>query len=136
MRSRARTGGLGWVKVVTVAALLGMVGVAPAGAGTFVYVSNADDGDIGTYTLEPGGTLVPGARVAAAKVVMPMAVSPDRRFLYAGVRSKPYAVHAYSIDAAPGRCGRWRSRRSPRASRTSRSTGRAASSSARPTAPT
>ncbi len=23
--------------------------------GTFVYVSNADDGDIGTYTLEPGG---------------------------------------------------------------------------------
>jgi len=82
--------------------LLALVGVAPAGAGTFVYVSNADDGDIGTYALEPGGGLVPGPRVAAAKVVMPMVVSPDRRFLYAGVRSKPYAVHAYTIDAGTG----------------------------------
>jgi len=31
--------------------------------------------------------LQPGARVRAASVVMPMAVSPDRRFLYAASRS-------------------------------------------------
>jgi 6-phosphogluconolactonase len=33
---------------------------------------------------------------------MPMAVSPDRRFHYAAVRSKPFSVIAYSIDAATG----------------------------------
>jgi 6-phosphogluconolactonase len=33
---------------------------------------------------------------------MPMAVSPDRRFLYAASRSKPYTVHVYSIDAVTG----------------------------------
>ena len=38
------------------------------------------------------GSLQPGPRVAAAKVVMPMAVSPDKRFLYAAVRSEPYEV--------------------------------------------
>jgi 6-phosphogluconolactonase len=33
---------------------------------------------------------------------MPMVVSPDRRFLYAASRSKPYSVHAYSIDKGTG----------------------------------
>jgi len=33
---------------------------------------------------------------------MPMAVSPDRRFLYAASRSKPYSVHAYSINSGTG----------------------------------
>ena len=71
-------------------------------AGTYVYVSNADDGDIGVYALQPDGKLVPGARVAAAKVVMPMAVSPDRKYLYAAARSKPYQAHAFAIDASTG----------------------------------
>ena len=74
----------------------------PAKAGTFVYVSNAADGDIGTYRMQPGGTLHPGARVKAAGVVGPMAVSPDRRFLYAAVRSQPFSVHAYAIDPGTG----------------------------------
>lgn len=67
-------------------------------AGTFVYVSNAIDGDIATYRMQPDGELQPGARVKAADVVGPMVVSPDRRFLYAAVRSKPFSVHVYSID--------------------------------------
>ena len=71
------------------AAMLAASGV-PAGAATFVYVSNADDGDIGMYTLQPDGTLKPGERFKAAKLVMPMAVSPDKRFLFAAVRSKPF----------------------------------------------
>src|SRR5690349_3672492 len=74
----------------------------PAFAGTFVYVSNADDGDIGVYTLQADGQLSAGARVTAAKVVMPMAVSPDRKHLYAGARSKPYSVITYAIDAKTG----------------------------------
>jgi 6-phosphogluconolactonase len=33
---------------------------------------------------------------------MPMAVSPDKRFLYAASRSKPFSVHAYTIDRNTG----------------------------------
>jgi len=33
---------------------------------------------------------------------MPMAVSPNRRLLYAASRSKPYTVHVYSIDPGSG----------------------------------
>ena len=71
-------------------------------AATFVYVSNAEDGDIGVYAMKPDGALEARGRVGAAKTVMPMAVSPDRRFLYAHSRSKPYAFHAYSIDRKTG----------------------------------
>ena len=71
-------------------------------AATYVYVSNAEDGDIGVYTLQADGTLQPGPRVKAEKVVMPMAVSPDKRHLYAAVRSKPFSVYTYSIDPASG----------------------------------
>src|SRR5580765_3649056 len=74
----------------------------PAVAGTYVYVSNAEDGDIGVYALQSDGQLAPGARVPAAKVVMPMTVSPDRKHLYAGVRSKPFSVIQYAIDAKTG----------------------------------
>jgi len=84
------------------AAAVSLLAPPPARAATFVYVSNADDGDIGTYTLQADGALTAGPRVPAAKVVMPMALSPDKRFLYAGVRSRPYSVHAYAIDAATG----------------------------------
>ena len=52
--------------------------------------------------MQPDGALQPGARVKAADVVVPMAVSPDRRFLYAAVRSKPFSVHAYAIEPGTG----------------------------------
>jgi len=83
-------------------ALASLAGGTPAQAATFVYVSNAEDGDISTFTLKPDGELQAGERVKAASIVMPMAVSPDRRFLYAASRSKPFSVHAYSIDRATG----------------------------------
>ena len=73
-----------------------------ASAGTYVYVSNADDGDIGVYTLQPDGALQAGARVKAGNVVMPLATSPDKRFLFAAVRSKPYAVLTYAINRGNG----------------------------------
>jgi 6-phosphogluconolactonase len=69
---------------------------------TYIYVSNAADGDIGTYAMQPDGTLQPGARVKAGDVVGPMAVSPDRRCLYAAVRSQPFSLHAYAIDQGTG----------------------------------
>ena len=86
---------------IAMAALMS-AGGSPVLAASYVYVSNAEDGDIGVYAAKPDGTLTPGARVPAAKVVMPMTVSPDKRFLYAASRSKPYSVHAYAIDRGTG----------------------------------
>jgi 6-phosphogluconolactonase len=71
-------------------------------AATFVYVSNAEDGDISQFTLEADGSLKGGARFKASSVVMPMSVSPDKRFLAAAVRSKPFSVYTYSIDRKSG----------------------------------
>lgn len=72
-------------------------------AGTYVYVSNAEDGDISAYTLDSlSGALVPGASVPAAKMAMPMAVFAPQRVLYAAARSKPYRLFSYRIDAASG----------------------------------
>ncbi len=76
--------------------------VGGARAATFVYVSNAADGEIRTYRMLDSGELQPGERVKVANMVMPMAVSPDRRILYAASRSKPFSVHAYSIDSGSG----------------------------------
>jgi 6-phosphogluconolactonase len=89
-------------KGITIIALTTLIGSAPAPARTFVYVSNADDGDIGVYGAQTDGSLKPGGRVKTANLVMPMAVSPDRRFLYAVARSKPYSVFVYAIDPNTG----------------------------------
>src|SRR6195256_3474928 len=90
------------MKALIVAVLLSFALSAPVLAGTFVYVSNAEDGDIGVYTLQVDGSLQPGQRFKATKLVMPMAVSPDTRFLIAAVRSKPFQAYSYSIDKSSG----------------------------------
>jgi 6-phosphogluconolactonase len=90
------------MKAPVIAALLSLASSVPALAGTFVYVSNAEDGDIGMYTLQADGSLQPGQRFKAEKLVMPMAVSPDKRFLIAAVRSKPFQAYSYSIDKSSG----------------------------------
>src|SRR5712691_2364940 len=90
------------MKAPIVAVLLSLASSAPVLAGTFVYVANAEDGDIGMYTLQADGSLQPGQRFKATKVVMPMAVSPDKRFLIAAVRSKPFEAYTYAIDKTSG----------------------------------
>ena len=90
------------MKAPIIAALVSLVSGAPVFAATFVYVSNAEDGDIGMYTLQADGSLHPGPRVAAAKVVMPMAITPDKRFLIAAVRSKPFEAYTYGVDKNSG----------------------------------
>jgi 6-phosphogluconolactonase len=87
-------------KAFAVSVALAFAGTAAAG--TYIYVSNAEDGDIGVYTLQSDGELKPGARAKAGNLVMPMATSPDKRFLYAAVRSKPFAVLTYAIDRNTG----------------------------------
>jgi 6-phosphogluconolactonase len=87
---------------IAMAALLSLAGTSPLGAATYVYVSNAEDGDISMYTLQADGSLQPGARTKVAATVMPMTVSPDRKFLFAAARSKPFGVHTFAIDPASG----------------------------------
>ncbi len=60
-------------------------------AATFVYVSNAEDGEIGAYSMQADGALKPLARTQAAKVVMPMAVSPNRRLPLKPLSTAPLA---------------------------------------------
>jgi 6-phosphogluconolactonase len=75
----------------------------PAGAGTFVYVSDQEDSDVSVYSMAPDtGVLTPGPRAPAAKLVMPMASSPDGNFLYAAIRTKPFSIFNYRVDPANG----------------------------------
>lgn len=81
---------------------------ATARAGTFAYVGNADSNDITVLRLSEAGEMrvvetVPLAGVTRAGGSTPLAVSPDRRFLYAGVRSEPFQVLTFAIDGKTGR---------------------------------
>jgi 6-phosphogluconolactonase len=90
-----------FTKGIAMSALVSLASTS-ALAASFVYVSHAEDGDIGAWSLQADGALKPLARVQAAKAVMPMAVSPNRRLLYAASRGKPYTAHVYAIDPASG----------------------------------
>lgn len=79
-------------------------------AGTRVYVSNAESKDIRVFDMHPEtGALaeiervaVPGADVPSP-TSLPMAVSPNRRFLHAALRSAPFPVSSFAIDQSTGR---------------------------------
>jgi 6-phosphogluconolactonase len=92
------------------AAALALALLAPvAHADTFVYVGNAESNDIHVLKLNKAtGDLAP-VQVAPfpgidkAGPSTPLAVSPDRKFLYAGVRAAPFTAIGFAIDAKTGR---------------------------------
>lgn len=83
--------------------------VAPGLAATFVYVSNVESSDIHVWQLNrQTGELTPVEIVPIPGVLKsgmstPLAVSPDRRFLFVAVRGEPQAVITYSIDRKTGK---------------------------------
>ncbi|WFU15379.1 beta-propeller fold lactonase family protein [Bradyrhizobium sp. CB3481] len=85
-------------------ALLFTIGVTSMSAAkTFVYVSNAQDGNIDAYSMDTAtGALTPIGKTEAGKLVMPMTVSPSKKHLYAVIRSQPTRVLTYAIDPATG----------------------------------
>jgi 6-phosphogluconolactonase len=85
-------------------ALLFVIGVTSMSAAKmFVYVSNAQDGNIDAYIMDTSaGALTPIGKTEAAKMVMPMTVSPNKKYLYAVIRSQPLRVLTYAIDPATG----------------------------------
>ena len=49
------------------------------------------------------GTLKPVETVNVGGTVMPLSVSPDKRYLYAALRSQPFRVVSFGIDAVTGK---------------------------------
>jgi len=101
---------------IALAALAGAFSVAAlamtasaASAATYMYVGNAGSNEIVTLTLDPkSGDLkeidrfaVPGITKAGGSI--PMAVSPNKKFLYAGFRGEPLVAAAFSIDPKSGK---------------------------------
>lgn len=74
-----------------------------------VYVSNAASNDIVALAMDRAtGALDPIERISlpgttASPTSLPLAISPDRRSLYAAHRSPPYLATSFSIDHASGR---------------------------------
>lgn len=68
-----------------------------------VYVANADSGDIRVLHLDArSGVLRSVQQVEVGSGAMPLALSPDRRFLYAARRAAPLAAVSFAIDATSG----------------------------------
>ena len=70
---------------------------------TIVYVSNADSGSLSVLALDEGaGTLTTRQTLELGGTVMPLALSPDRRWLFAARRSAPWAALSLRIAAHDG----------------------------------
>ena len=76
---------------------------------SFLFVGNAESRDLSAFALDadsgqlaPIGTYpVPGP--SGVSTTLPLAVSPDKRFLFAALRNQPWSVRSFAIDAASGR---------------------------------
>ena len=95
--------------LLAAALLLGALVASPARAATIVYVGNAESNEIYVLRLErQNGDLtviekVPIPGITKPGISTPMAVSPDRRFLYVGTRGEPKLAVGFAIDPASGR---------------------------------
>ena len=80
-----------------------------AGAATYMYVGNAASNEIVVLALDPKTgdlkeiekVVVPGITKAGGSI--PMAVSPNKKFLYAGFRGEPQVAAAFAIDGKTGK---------------------------------
>jgi 6-phosphogluconolactonase len=74
-----------------------------ASTSSIAYVANADSRDISVVKLDraTGATQVMQT-LDVGGAVMPMALSPDKRMLYASLRSEPYSVATFAIDQGTG----------------------------------
>ncbi len=73
-------------------------------ADTLAYVSCADSGELHVLALDEGsGRLAPRQTLACGGIVMPLALRPDQRVLYAALRNEPWRVLAFAVDAHDGR---------------------------------
>jgi 6-phosphogluconolactonase len=79
-----------------------------ANASTFVYVGSSDSQDVTVFNLCADGGLtaietvaVPGPGKPGGS--LPMAISPDKKWLFVAVRNNPYSLVTFAIDAESGK---------------------------------
>jgi len=82
-------------------------GVRAGMAETFAYVGNADSNNISVFKIAESGEMTPMQTVAFTGVEKPgsstpLAITPDRRVLVAGVRSQPFLAVSFAIDPKTG----------------------------------
>lgn len=98
-----------WFAMSATAVLAGAGLAAPVQAATIVYVSNCESNDIYVMQLNrQTGELTLIEKVAIPGIVKagmstPMAVSPDRRFLFVATRGEPQSVFTFAIDPKSGK---------------------------------
>ena len=69
-----------------------------------VYIANADSNEIYVMRLDSGsGAATLEQTISVPGAAGPLAVSPNRRILYASLRSTPFSVSSLAIDPASGR---------------------------------
>jgi 6-phosphogluconolactonase len=92
------------------ALLAGRRAMADTTPDTVVYVSNAGSKEIGVFAMNrDSGELTMIDKVAVpgtdkpSPASMPMAVTPDRRFIFAALRSDDFPASSFAIDHATGR---------------------------------
>ena len=78
-------------------------------AATFVYVGCTDSNEIHVLQLDPqNGDLTPVEKVTIPGIAKtagstPMAISPDKKFLFAATRGEPMVAASFRIDPATGK---------------------------------
>ena len=98
------------LKAIFSAALLLEAGflMSSASAATFVYVGNSDSQEVTVLELKPNGDLTPVETTAVPGPAkpggsLPLAVSPDKKRLFAGLRNEPYSVVTFAVDGKTGK---------------------------------
>ena len=94
------------VSAISAVALAGTVVLtAPvAYAASYVYVSNQKSNNVSVFGFnEKNGSLTPIETQSVGGSAMPMVISGDRSRLYVAVRSVPYRVATFAIDADNGK---------------------------------
>ncbi|HEY8537351.1 MAG TPA: lactonase family protein [Steroidobacteraceae bacterium] len=68
----------------------------------FVYVANSESRELLVFKMQPGtGELMLVEHVLGGKFTT-LAWTPDRRFMFAGLRDEPYAIASFTIDPQRG----------------------------------
>jgi 6-phosphogluconolactonase len=82
--------------------------MSSANAATFVYVGSSDSQDVTVLSLASDGALtpietkaVPGPSKPGGS--LPMAVSPNKKLLYVGLRNEPFTAVTFAIDKKTGK---------------------------------
>ncbi|MCK1545655.1 lactonase family protein [Bradyrhizobium sp. 147] len=94
--------------IATTLAFLALIpGVRAGMAETFAYVGNADSNDISVFKMAESGEMTPVQTAAFTGIEKsgsstPLAITPDKRVLIAGIRSQPYLAVSFAIDPKTG----------------------------------